>query len=115
MSPSSDIFTFDTLLKFVEPLTEKDHCRELIDYFDVPAEESKVIIESDAPFCSLSRYLREEGMVSVDAFSRLMIACSDKGLRKSRAVEQLTQLTLDVFKDQRGPIEKRTQELTDKY
>ncbi|XP_071850424.1 uncharacterized protein [Apostichopus japonicus] len=92
---TSDIFTFDNLLKCSDALIEKDDCQKLLDYLEVPAKESKDIIESDAPFSSLVHYPREAGKVSYDDINYLMTACSDKGLSKLMTVLTVYQKTQD--------------------
>ncbi|XP_071850428.1 uncharacterized protein [Apostichopus japonicus] len=92
---TSDIFTFDNLLKCSDALIEKDDCQKLLDYLEVPAKASKDIIESDAPFSSLVHHLREAGKVSYDDINYLMTACSDKGLSKLMTVLTVYQQTQD--------------------
>ncbi|XP_071852782.1 uncharacterized protein [Apostichopus japonicus] len=115
---TSDIFTFDNLLMRSESLIEKGDCKKLLDYFKVPANESKYIIESDAPFSSLVHHLSETGKVSVDDISHLMRACSDKGLSKLVAVltvyqqAQDSKFTTKLRKDQLKALEDTKQELS---
>ncbi|XP_071849888.1 uncharacterized protein [Apostichopus japonicus] len=109
---TSDIFTFDILLMCSESLIEKHDCQKLLDYFEVPAKESKDIIESDAPFFSAIHHLREAGKVSVDDISHLMRACSDKGLSKLVAVLTVYQQGQVLNKDQLKALEGKRQELS---
>ncbi|XP_071850197.1 uncharacterized protein [Apostichopus japonicus] len=117
---TSDIFTFENFLIHSESLIEKDDCQKLLDYFKVPAKESKDIIESDAPFSSFVHHLREAGKVSVDDISHLMTACSDKGLSKLVAVLTVYQQVQDSWwtkkrlKDQLKALEDTRQELSHK-
>ncbi|XP_071849138.1 uncharacterized protein [Apostichopus japonicus] len=117
---TSDIFTFDNFLLRSESLIVKDDCKKLLDYFEVPAKESKDIIKSDAPFSSLVHHLREAGKVSVYDISHLMTACSDKGLSKLVAVLTVYQQAIDskltkkVPKDQLKESKDKRQELSDK-
>ncbi|XP_071848888.1 uncharacterized protein [Apostichopus japonicus] len=117
---TSDIFTFDNLLMCSESMIEKNDCKKLLDYSEVPAKESKDIIKSDAPFSSLVHHLRETGKVSVDDISHLMTACSDKGLSKLVAVltvyqqAQDSKLTTKVLKGQLKALENKRQELSHK-
>ncbi|XP_071848885.1 uncharacterized protein [Apostichopus japonicus] len=117
---TSDIFTFDNLLIHSESLIEKDDCRKLLDYFEVPAKESEAIIKSVAPFSTAIHHLREAGKVSVDYISHLITACSEKGLSKLVAVltvyqqAQVSKLTKKVLKDQLKALEDKKQELSHK-
>ncbi|XP_071822193.1 uncharacterized protein [Apostichopus japonicus] len=115
---TSDIF-FDSLTS-LELLIEKDDCQKLLDYLEVPAKESKDIIESDTPFSSLVHHLREAGKVYFDDINYLMTACSDKGLSKLMAVltiyqqAQDSKLTKKVLKDQLKALEEKREELSHK-
>ncbi|XP_071848887.1 uncharacterized protein [Apostichopus japonicus] len=117
---TSDIFTFDNLLMCSESLIERDDCQKLLDYFEVPAKESKDIIESDAPFSSVIHHLTEAEKVSVDDISHLMTACCGKGLSNLVAVltvyqqAQDSKLTKKVLKDQIKALEDKRQELSHK-
>ncbi|XP_071849793.1 uncharacterized protein [Apostichopus japonicus] len=116
---TSDIFTFDNLLVCSESLIGKEECQKLLDYLKVPAKESNDIIKGDAPFTTLIHHLREAGTVSVDDFSHLMTACSDKGLSKLVAVLTVYQqsqvsVTKEVFNDQLKALENKRQELSHK-
>ncbi|PIK60586.1 hypothetical protein BSL78_02522 [Apostichopus japonicus] len=101
-------------------MIEKDDCKKLLDYFEVPAKEAKDITESDAPFLSVINHLREAGKVSVDDISHLMTACSDKGLSKLVAVltvyqqAQDSKLTKKVLKYQLKALTDKRQELSHK-
>ncbi|XP_071848882.1 uncharacterized protein [Apostichopus japonicus] len=113
----SDIFTVDNLLKCSKSIIEKNDCKKLLDYFDVPSKDSKDIIKSDAPFLSVIHHLTEAGMASVDDISHLMTACSEKGLSQFAAVltvYQKAQVIQKVLKDQQKALENKRQELSHK-
>ncbi|XP_071822093.1 uncharacterized protein [Apostichopus japonicus] len=117
---TSEIITFQNLLMCSESLIEKNDCKKLLDYFEVPAKKSKGFIKSDTPFSSLGHYLKEAGKVSVDDINYLMTACSDKGLSKLMVVLTLYQQAQDskftktVLKDQLKALEDKRQELSHK-
>ncbi|XP_071822145.1 uncharacterized protein [Apostichopus japonicus] len=113
---TSDILTFHNLLMCSESLITKNDCKKLLDYFEVPAKESKGFIKSDKPFSSLVHHLREAGKVSSDDINYLMTACSDKGISKLMTVLTLYQqaqdskFTKEVLKDQLRALEDKRQE-----
>ncbi|PIK51753.1 glycosyl transferase GT2 family [Apostichopus japonicus] len=110
-----DIFTVDNLLMCSKSIIEKNDCKKLLDYFKVPAKESKDIIKSDAPLLSVIHHLTEAGMASVDDISHLMTACSEKGLSQLAAVltvYQKAQVIQKVLKDQQKALENKRQELS---
>ncbi|XP_071849585.1 uncharacterized protein [Apostichopus japonicus] len=114
---TSDIFTFDNLLMCSESMIDKNYCKELLNYFKVPARESKDIMNSDTPFTTLIHHLKEAGNVPVDDISHLMTACSDKGLSKLVAVLtvcQHAQATQKVLKHQLKALEDKKQDLSHK-
>ncbi|XP_071822090.1 uncharacterized protein [Apostichopus japonicus] len=114
---TSDILTFDNPLMRTESLIKKDDCKKLLDYFEVPAKESKDIIESDEPFSSLVHHLREAAKISFDDINYILTACSERGLSKLLAVRTIYQqaqdskLTKTVLKDQPKALEENRQEL----